>query len=104
MFIKDMLKEELENSIQIRKDYERALKDLPKGALVRKKIGRNEYYYLAVRNADKVRFDYMGKLDKAEIAKYEEAKVYRARYRKKLSEIDQQIRFIRKVLRGQGPI
>lgn len=104
MFIKDMLSEELQNSIQIQKDYERALKDLPRGALVRKKIGAHDYFYLAFRNAGKVQFDYIGKLDKDEIAKYEVAKLFRARYRKKLSEINEQIRFIRKVLRGQGPI
>lgn len=100
MFIKDMLKEELENSIQIRKDYKRALKELPKGSLVRKVISGHEYFYLAFRDGKKVRFDYKGKLDKDEIAKYREAKKYRARYRKKLSEMDQQIKFIRKALRG----
>ena len=104
MFIKDMLNEELQNSVQIRKDYEQALKDLPKGSLVRKVIGGHEYFYLAFRDGKKVRFDYMGKLDKDEIAKHEEAKKLRARYRKKLSEVDLQIKFIRKALRGKGSI
>lgn len=104
MFIKDMLNEELQNSVQIRKDYERALKDLPKGALVRKVVGGHEYFYLAFRDGSKVRFDYMGKLDKDEVSKYEEAKKYRARYRKKLSEVDRQIKFIRKALRGKGSV
>lgn len=101
MFIKDMLNEELQNSLQIRKDYERALKKLPKGSLVRKVIGGHEYFYLAFRNGGKVKFDYMGKLDKAEIAKYEEAKKYRSRYRKQLTEMNQQIQFIRRALRGK---
>ncbi len=101
MFIKNMLNEELQNSIQIRKDYERALKDIPKGSLVRKVIGGHEYFYLAFRDGDKVRFDYKGKLDKDEVSKYEEAKKRRARYRKKLSEVNRQIKFIRKTLRGK---
>ena len=104
MLIKDMLNEELQNSIQIRKDYERALKGLLKGALVRKVISGNEYFYLAIRDGDKVRFNYMGKLDKDEIAKYQEAKKFRARYRKKLFEVDRQIKFIRKALRGKPSI
>ena len=104
MFIKDMLKEELQNSIQIRKDYERALKDLPKGSLVRKMIGGHEYFYLAFREGSKVRFDYIGKLDKDGIAKYKEAKDFRARYRKKISEVNRQIKFIRKALRGKDPV
>lgn len=104
MFIKDMLSEELQNSVQIRKDYERALNHLPKGALVRKVIGGHEYFYLAFRDGGKVRFDYLGKLDKDEVSKYEEAKMYRARYRRKLSEVNQQIKFIRKILRGNGSV
>ena len=100
MFIKDMLKEELLNSIQIRKDFERAVNDLPKGALVCKVIGGRDYFYLALRNGGKVQFKYLGKLSKDEVAKHEEAKKYRARYRKQISEIDQQIKFIRKALRG----
>ena len=74
MSIKDMLNEELQNSIQIRKDYERALEKLPKGALVRKIIGKHEYCYLAFRDGKTVRFDYLGKLKKDDVAKYEEAK------------------------------
>lgn len=104
MFIKDMLNEELQNSVQIRKDYERALKDLPKGSLIRKVISGHEYFYLAFRDGDRVRFDYKGKLDKDEVSKYEEAKKFRARYRKKLSEVDRQIKFIRKALRGKGSV
>ena len=104
MFIKAMLNEELQNSVQIRKDYERALQELPKGSLVRKLIGGHEYFYLAFRDGGKVRFDYMGKLDKDEVSKYEEAKKYRARYRKQLSEVNRQIKFIKKVLGGKGPI
>ncbi len=100
MFIKDMLNEELQNSIQIRKDYERALENIPKGSLVRKIIGGHEYFYLACRNGSKVQFNYLGKLDKASIDKYDQARIYRARYRKKLSEVDQQIKFIKKALNG----
>ena len=99
MFIKDMLNEELRNSIQIRKDYELALNKIPKGSLVRKIISGREYFYLAFRDGKKVKFKYIGKLDKHEVLKYKEAIEYRRRYRKKLSEVDQQIRFIRKALR-----
>jgi hypothetical protein len=104
MFIKNMLNEELQNSIQIRKDYERALNNIPKGSLVRKIISGHEYFYLAFRDGQKVKFDYIGKLDKHEVIKYKEAKEYRSRYRKKLSEIDHQIKFIKKALRGKESV
>ena len=104
MFIKDMLNEELENSVRIRKDYERALKDIPKGSLVRKIISGHEYFYLAFRDGKKVKFDYIGKLETHEVLKYKEAKEYRDRYRKQLSEIDKQIKFIKKALRGKKSV
>ena len=101
MFIKDMLNEELQNSMRIRQDYERAIKKLPKGSLVRKVIGGHEYFYLAVRDGKKVRFNYMGKLGKDEAAKYQNAKKLRAQYSNRISEVNQQIKFIKKALRGK---
>jgi hypothetical protein len=100
MFIKDMLKEELQNSVKIREDYKQAIQALPKGSIVRKRIGVNEYLYLAYRDGGKVRFDYVGKPDEEVLAKHQEAKALRKRYRKKISEVNDQIKFIRKVLRG----
>ena len=104
MFIKDMLREELENSLRIKKDYERALRKLPKGALVRKVIGGRPYYYLAFRQDGKVRFVYKGKLADGDVAKYEENKKFRARYRERISEVKKQIRFIKKALRGKESV
>ena len=97
MFIKGMLKEELKNSLQIKKDYEKALKNLPQGSLVRKVISGHPYFYLAARQGDKVHFEYLGKLNDDEIKQYEESKHLRARYRKQISELNKQIRFLQKV-------
>ena len=103
MFIKDMLNEELQNSLQIKQDYERALAVLPRGSLVRKVIGGRPYFYLAHREGDKVQFDYRGKLADEDVRRYEEAKQSRAQYRRRLSEVNKQIRFLQKVLRGKEP-
>ncbi len=46
MFIQDMLREELENSVQIKQDYIEAIASLPKGSLVRKRISGHDYVYL----------------------------------------------------------
>ena len=99
--IKNMLKEELANSLAMKKNYERELAKLPKGALIKKNINGNEYYYVVVRENGKVKFIYKGKrLDKEEIRKYKQAKQYRAKYRKLISELNKQIKFLRKILRG----
>jgi len=103
--IKGVLREELENSLRMKEDYERELAKLPKGALVKKKIKGHEYYYLVLREKGKVKFIYKGKtVSEAELRKYKEAKEYRAKYRKSLSQVKKQIKFLRSALRGKEPI
>lgn len=102
--IKGVLKEELANSLQMKKDYERELVKLPKGNLIKKSIKGHDYYYLQKRDGDKVRFVYKGKLSKEEINEYKQAKQYRARYRKLLSQVKKQIKFLRSALRGKQSV
>lgn len=102
--IKSVLREELANSLAMKRSYERELARLPKGSLVRKTIKGHDYYYLQVREEGKVRFLYKGKLPDDEIEKYERAKQYRARYRRLLSDVKKQIRFLRTTLRGKKPV
>ena len=102
--IKGLLKEELSNSLRMKKGYERELAKLPKGSLVKKKIKGHDYYYLLVRNGSKVKFIYKGKVSGVELKKYQEAKRYRAKYRKLLSQTKKQIRFLKSSLRGKESI
>jgi hypothetical protein len=102
--IKNVLKEELGNSLQMEKDYLRELARLPKGSLVKKKVKGHEYFYVILRENGKVRFHYKGKLSPDEIKKYEEEKFYRAKYRKSLSNLRKQIKFLRSSLRGKQSV
>jgi hypothetical protein len=102
--IKNVLKEELGNSLQMEKDYLRELAKLPKGSLIKKNVKGHEYYYLISRISGKVKFDYKGKLSSDEIRKYENAKLYRAKYRKSLSSLRKQIKFLRSSLRGKQSV
>lgn len=102
--IKGVLKEELENSLQMKKNYERELAKLPKGSLIKKKVKGHEYYYLVLRENGKVKFIYKGKVSQDEIKKYKEAKEYRAKYRNLLSQVKKQIRFLRSSLRGKEAV
>jgi hypothetical protein len=99
--LKSILKEELANSQRMQKNYERELAKLPKGCLIKKTIRGKDYYYLAHRNADKVIFEYKGKISSVEIGTYRQAKEYRAKYRRLLSETKKQIKFLRSTLRGK---
>jgi len=98
--IRSVLKEELSNSLVLRKKYEKALKKLPKGVLVCKVIKGHKYYYLAKREGSKVKYLYKGKLSKKEIEKFNQAKRMRKKYRKLISEANKQIKFLKKSIKS----
>ncbi len=102
--IKGVLAEELENSLRMKREYEEALKRLPQGCLAKRKIRGHEYFYLVKRVNKKVKYVYKGRVSEEEIKKYEEAKVMRAKYRKLLSQVKKQIRFLRGSLRGKEAV
>lgn len=105
MIIKSVLREELQNSLRIKKQYERELAKLPKGSLVKRIIKGHEYYYLVYRENGKFRSIYKGKsVTKRELKKYQEAKELRAKYRHSLSKLKKQIRYLKGVLRGKEEI
>lgn len=102
--IKSVLKEELDNSLRMQKSYQRELSKLPRGSLVKKSIHGRDYYYIVSREDGKVRFAYKGKLSKEDIKQYKDAKLRRVQYRKLLSEVKKQIRFLRSTLRGKKSV
>ena len=105
MAIKELLREELKNSLRMEQDYLQALKKLPRGSLVKKLVRGRVYYYLASREAGRVQFRYMGKsLEEEVIARYQEAKKLRVLYRGLLSQVRHQIKFLRKALSGNKAI
>ena len=88
----------------MKKSYERELAKLPKGSLIQKKVKGHFYHYLLLREEGKVKFIYKGKVSSEEIKKYKEAKEYRAKYRKLLSKVKKQVRFLRSTLRGKESV
>lgn len=102
--IKGVLAEELENSLRMMKEYEEALKRLPQGCLVAKKIRGHKYFYLVKRIGKNVKYIYKGKAPEEEIKRYEEAKVMRAKYRNLLSRVKKQVRFLKGALRGKAVV
>ncbi len=103
--IKSLLEEELANSLAMKNNYEKELAKLPKGSLIKKNVKGHQYYYLVTREDGKVKFIYKGKkVSNKEIQKYNQAKEYRAKYRKLLSDVKKQIKFLRGTLRGKKSI
>ncbi len=99
--IKGVLKEELKNSLRMKRGYESAIKKLPKGSIVSKNIKGHRYYYLVSKKNGKMIYKYKGKMAPEEVKKYEDAKKQRTKYTKLLNQVKKQIKFIERSLRGK---
>lgn len=100
--IKGVLKEELENSIRLKKSYEKEIKERPGGSIVIKQIRGNKYYYVAFRVGGKVRFIYKGKeLSRAFLDEFEKSKRLRNKYKDLVRQLNKRIKYLRKALRGK---
>ncbi len=103
--IKGVLREELGNSIRMKRDYEKALKLHPGGCFVQKKVRGHKYYYLVIRDGRKVKFIYKGKqLPKEDIAKLKDSKRLRKKYKELIQKLNRQIKYLRKTLRGKEDV
>lgn len=106
MSLKGVLKEEIDNAIRLQKRYQRELSRLPKGSLVEKVIKGRKYYYCVYRNDDgKVCFDYIGKdMPEKKRNAFAEIKAKRAQYRKLISQLNHEIKFLRKSVGGRKSV
>jgi hypothetical protein len=96
--IKDMLREELENSLRIKERYLEELENIPKGCLRTKVIHGHEYLYRVYRQGYKVKIAYVGKPSPEHIEKHKKNLEIRKSYKESIKKLDQQIRYLRKVI------
>jgi hypothetical protein len=101
--IKGVLKEELENSRDMLKRYQEEIAKI-KGCLIRKKIGKRYYYYLVKRQGKKVKFIYKGPISEKVKQAYSEQRKMLDKYKRLLLQVKNQIKFIRRALRGKETI
>ena len=105
MAIKDVLREELASSVRMQARFVAELAALPRGSLVRRSIKGHAYFYLISRENGRFRSVYRGKsVPPAELRRYREAKAKRAKYRRSLSQLKKQIRYLKGALRGKEEI
>ena len=101
--IKGVLKEELENSRDMLKRYQEEIAKI-KGCLIRKKIGRRYYYYLVKRQGKKVKFIYKGPISEKVKQAYSKQRKMLNKYKRLLLQVKNQIKFIRRALRGKETV
>lgn len=101
--IKGVLKEELANSRDMLRRYQEEIAKI-KGCLIRKKIGRRCYYYVAKRQGKKVKFVYKGPISKEIRLSHIQQRRMLNKYKKLLARVKSQIKFIRRALRGKEAV
>ncbi|HQJ15339.1 MAG TPA: hypothetical protein PLJ26_02490 [Candidatus Omnitrophota bacterium] len=101
--LRGVLNEELQNSLDMCKGYQEQINRI-KGCLIKKKIGRRYYYYLARREGDKVKFVYRGPVSPQVKAGYLKQRKMLKKYQRLLLRVKGQISFLRRALRGKEAV
>ena len=83
----DIIREEYSRLSELKKRYIQELATLPKGTISKKKIKNHNYYYLAYRSKDKVKFDYLGKEDAPKLKEMRE-------HLKRRKELEQKLKLV----------
>lgn len=97
--LNDILHEEKERLLELKKAYESKIQKFPKGSLIKKNIKGHNYYYLNYRSDKRQIFKYIGKLSEKEVkdllAKIEERKKFQKflrQVKKDIKEIEKKIK------------
>lgn len=95
------LKEELKTAKQLEHKYLKRLKECPRGSFIIRIRGSKRYGYLTSREGGKVIQQYVGAVDEAKIEQYYHSRELKRDYRKKLKNVREQIKILKKALRGK---
>ena len=95
---KIILEESQRNSL-MQQEYMSKIVQLPKGTIVRKKVGNHEYYYLKYRNGKKTVTDYIGR-DQKKVDEVMTQIDKRKHYENMLSELKEESKLIDKIIGG----
>ncbi|QTA78746.1 Uncharacterized protein dnl_09780 [Desulfonema limicola] len=100
-YLKSILEEEHQRLNSLSEKYHDAILTYPRGSISVKKRRQKEYLYLAYRQNNKVKFEYIGPADseksKAVIKKIE----LRKNYEDKLKQVKKDLAEIEKVIHGK---
>lgn len=67
--LKGILKESRDYYLDLDKRLKARLKELPRGSVMKRRIGRKDYFYLKIRDGIRVKAQYLGKSRPVEIEK-----------------------------------
>ncbi|PIE71613.1 MAG: hypothetical protein CSA22_01960 [Deltaproteobacteria bacterium] len=100
-YIKGVIQEEYDRLNALVDKYQAKIAEYPKGGISIKKRNHREYVYLAVRKADKVKFQYIGAVDSEKAGVVKDQINTRKQFEEKLKQVKADLKEIEKVLHGR---
>ena len=98
--LSEMILEDSKRNIFMQREYQNKIDELPKGAVVRKKVGNHEYYYLKYRNGKKTVTDYIGR-DQNKVDEVRTQVEKRKHFEKMLAGLKEENKLIDKLIGGR---
>lgn len=95
-----VLQEELETAERLERQYLQKIAALPQGSFIVRQVRKRRYGYLTLREARRVVQKYLGSLNDQKIEAFREEMKRRRRYREQLKSVREQIKILKKALRG----
>ncbi len=100
-YIKNIMQEEYQRLEALSNKYRDKIAGYPKGTVSIKKRNKQNYLYLACRESGKLKFNYIGSMASEKVKKILEQIDVRKSYEKKLKQVENDLKEIRKVIHGR---
>lgn len=98
----DMLKEERNRLLDLKREYIRLIQALPKGSISQKRRGNVVYAYLAYRDENgKIKFSYQGKNEDKAVIEMEKEIAKRRNYQKLLRMTKKNLKEVERAIGGK---
>lgn len=100
-YIKNIMREEYQRLDALQQKYLDKIASFPQGTVSVKKRNKQEYLYLARRESGKLKFNYIGSVASEKAKNILEQIGARKNYEKKLKQVKQDLKEVRKVVHGR---
>lgn len=97
--LKSVLKDEQQRLQQLETSLLQHLRQLPKGYLLQRKIGKQTYFYLSYRQKNHIQQDYLGKISQKEIYHIKEQMKQKKQLRQQLQEVKKRLEKLQRALK-----
>lgn len=97
--LKGILKDGLDYYLDLDKRLKARLKELPRGSILKRRIGRQDYFYLKFRESQRVKSRYLGKRRPIDL---EKGIAERRLIKKQLDEVKENLQMLARLEKRRG--